>query len=72
MGVSEATISRLKNEHLAGFCAMLAHAGLKVVPVAYVCVNRESYEAITLIASRAMSNQDTAKKLLWDEDGGES
>ena len=68
IGSSEATVSRLKNEHLETFSMVLAHAGLKVVPQTHVCVDRESYEAMTLIASRAMADRDIAKKLIWEGD----
>lgn len=37
MGVSESTVSRLKNEQMEVLCGMLAHLGLKVVPVEMQC-----------------------------------
>lgn len=38
MGVSEATVSRLKNEQMEGVVAFLYHAGFKVVPQDYRCI----------------------------------
>jgi hypothetical protein len=68
MGMSESTISRLKNEHLAHFALLLAHIGLKVVPTDRVCVSRETYLAMSHIASKAMANERMARELVWDDD----
>ena len=68
LGVSESTISRMKNEHLEVLCALLAHAGLKIVSGTHACVDRESYEAMTLIATKAMADKDIARKLIWEEE----
>lgn len=46
---------------------MLAAAGLKVVPADRVCVQREKYEAMVTIASAAMADPETARRLTWDE-----
>ncbi len=67
-GVSESTVSRWK-EGIEPVTRMLAQVGLKVVPADHVCVDRASYEAMTLIASRAMANRDIAKKLIWEGEG---
>ena len=50
MGVSEPTISRLKNEHLGPFARMLAHLGLKIVPVAVHCYDPAYIEAVQTLA----------------------
>jgi len=68
MGMSESTVSRLKNEHLQHFALLLAHVGLKIVPADRVCVSRETYEAMTHIATRAMSNADVARQLVWEDE----
>lgn len=68
MGVSEAHISRMKNEHLEQVCLMLAHAGMKVVSNDKVCVNREAYESMSYIASKAMADRDISKRLIWEDE----
>lgn len=51
IGVSESTISRmLAPEHLDKVALMLAHAGLKVVAVEAICVDRRMYERVRLHA----------------------
>ena len=69
LGVSESTVSRmLAPESLDKMAAMLAHAGLKVVPVERVCVDPQMYEAMTRIASRAMADAETAQRLVWGDE----
>lgn len=63
MGVSDSTISRLVNDHLDNFAAMLAHAGLKCVPVESRCVSPETYEFLTSSHARVMAK---APQLIWD------
>lgn len=65
MGVSDSTISRLVNDHLDNFAAMLAHAGLKVVPVEHTCVSAETYQFLTATHARVMQK---APQLIWDTD----
>ena len=65
MGVSDATVSRLVNDHLDNFAAMLAHAGLKVVPVEHTCVSAETYQFLTSTQARVMQK---APQLIWDTD----
>lgn len=63
MGVSEATVSRLKNERMAEVLQMLAHLGLKVVPADHTCVSRETYEFLTRTHLRVVQQ---APELIWD------
>lgn len=67
LGVSEATISRLKNEHLETLCAVLAHAGLKIVEAEAVCVDAATYRAVTHIATKAMANPTIAEQIVLGE-----
>lgn len=46
---------------------LLHAAGLKVVPADRVCVQREKYEAMVTIASAAMADPATARRLTYDE-----
>ena len=69
MGVSESTVSRmLAPAHLDQMAILLAHAGLKVVPVERICVDPQMYEAMTRIASRAMADTETAQRLVWGDE----
>ena len=69
MGCSESTVSRmLAPDHLDKLALLLAHAGLKVVPVERICVDPQMYEAMTRIASKAMSNADMAQQLVWGDE----
>lgn len=67
-GISEPTISRVKNEHLETLCLLLAHAGLKIVSAERICVDREMYEAMTKIATRAMADSEMAQRLVWEDE----
>ena len=68
MGVSESTISRMKTEQLEHLCLLLAHAGLKIVSIEKVCVDAEMYAALSCIASRAMADEETSRKLVWEDE----
>lgn len=46
---------------------MLNAAGLKVVSADKVCVDRSRYEAMVTMASAAMSDEQTVRRLTWDE-----
>jgi hypothetical protein len=65
MGVSEATVSRLKNERMEDCLRLLAHLGLKVVPVEHRCVKAEAYAFLVQTHERVMR---AAPHLIWDED----
>lgn len=63
MGVSESTVSRIKNERLEEMMLFLAQLGLKVVPVEYKCVDPATYEFLTTTHQRVLSR---APELIWD------
>lgn len=63
-GMSEGTISRLKNEHLDNLCALLAHAGLKIVEAECTVVDAETYRAIAHIATKAMADPQVSRWLV--------
>lgn len=46
---------------------MLSAAGLKVVSADKVCVDRARYEAMVTMASAAMADEQTMRRLTWDE-----
>lgn len=68
MGVSESTISRLKNEHAEAFCAMAAHLGFKLVPSEHRCVNPETFAAFELLFAKAMSLTSPGRLVFEDGD----
>lgn len=67
LGTSEPTVSRWKNEDLENIIRMLSVAGLKVVNGDRVCVRRAEWALVTRIAARALSNEQSAMTLLFEE-----
>jgi hypothetical protein len=67
MGVSEPTITRLKNDHLQNFALVLAHLGLKVVPAEYKCYNPDYVESILTLARAQLLENSAPKTLEWEE-----
>lgn len=65
MGTSEATVSRLKNDHLEPLCKLLAHAGLKIVPADLRCIDPIELEAYLMLAKKA-AQAVTVESLTWD------
>jgi hypothetical protein len=66
IGVSEATISRLKNEHLETLCSVLAYAGLKIVPAEAQCVSPDTLSALVTFAKAHMAAVTSASELSVD------
>lgn len=67
MGVSGSTISRLKSDHIETFCAVLAHAGLKVVPVEMRCYPEDRMQAILTLARERLDQINSASEMAVDE-----
>ena len=65
MGVSEATVNRIKTERMEDVLALLTHLGLKVVPAEFKCVDPEAYAFLTKTHERVMRVQP---QLIWDVD----
>lgn len=68
MGVSETTFSRLRSDHLPNLCALLAHMGLKVVPLDRVSVDPDTYRALCHIATKAMARPEIADLIVMEDD----
>ena len=62
LGGSDSTITRTK-EKIEDVFYLLYQAGWMCVPADMVCVDRRTYEAVTLIASKAMGDEDIAHKI---------
>lgn len=63
MGLSDATVSRLKNEKLEEVATLCAFLGIKWVPADHVCVARETYDFLTKTHQRVMAK---APELVWE------
>lgn len=63
MGISESELSKLKNDKLEDVLKMLAHCGLKVVPVTFKCMDPLTHAFVTRTAQKAMTE---APGLVWD------
>lgn len=66
-GVSDSTISRLKTDHLDTFSKVLAHLGLKVVPIEMKCYEPDQIAAVFTMAKAYMKTIDTPEKLQFDD-----
>lgn len=53
MGVSESTVSRMKDGELEKLSCLLAAVGLKVVPVDMHCYQEAEIEALRILARRS-------------------
>ena len=63
MAVHESTISRMKDGQIDTFGALLAHLGLKVVPVGMQCFNPAYVEALRTLAEAGIKGQ--TPRLEW-------
>lgn len=63
LGVSEATVSRIKTEKLEDAITLLYHLGFKVVPQDMKCYPAEYVQALHTMARMHMAE---AKTLEWD------
>lgn len=72
IGKDDSTASRVRSEEarvsVSDAVRLICAAGLKVVGADKVCVDRARYEAMVTIASAAMADQQTARRLTWDEE----
>lgn len=68
----DSQVSRIRSGELGAkaheVIRLLYAAGLKVVPADRVCVQRETYAAISTIAAKAMANTQIANQLMWDDE----
>ena len=71
LGKDRTVASRIRSGEREATVAELARliplCGLKLVDKDKVCVDRRAYDSMTYIASRAMADQQTAQRLIWDE-----
>jgi len=71
IGKDESTVCRIRSEEakvsVSDAVRLLYAAGKKVVNADKVCVDRARYEAMVTMASAAMSDEQTVRRLTWDE-----
>lgn len=71
IGKDDTQASRIRSGQLGttvqDLARMLHAAGLKCVSAEKVCVDRARYEAMVTMASAAMSDEQTVRRLTWDE-----
>jgi len=68
MGLSEATVSRIKNERIEEAVMFMAYLGLKVVPSDYQCVDSKTFAAFEVLYEKAMSMTTPAKLIFEDQE----
>lgn len=66
LGVSESTVSRLKNDQLLEILRMLAHMGFKVVPNTVRCYPADQIGAIFALAKERMAQLQSVEQLSWE------
>jgi len=66
MGVNPSTVSRLLSEHLDKLALVMAHAGVKAVPVEAACFDPEYVRALQVLAGRAVIAQQLPT-LDWED-----
>lgn len=67
LGVSEATLSRIKNEDLERCLNLISILAGKVVPFIARCYTPETIEPLLQLAKQRMAQLDNVKQLEWDE-----
>jgi hypothetical protein len=68
LGCNESTVSRLLTDHLDRLAQVLAHAGLKVVPENFRCVDPEVAHAIEVLHDKAMRRVGSPVSLMWEDE----
>lgn len=64
-GLSESKVSRLKNDHLGDFAAMLAALGLKVVSVNLKCIREDEYQFLYRTSMPELARRANTPELDW-------
>lgn len=67
LGVSESTLSRIKNDDLERIVLLLALLGAKVVPTTARCYAPDTIEPLLILAKQRMAQLETVEQLAWDE-----
>lgn len=68
LGVSESTVSRMKEKELPEIALLLDALGLKAVPRAHRCYDEKSLAAIIELAKQRMAQIDEPQHLAWGDE----
>lgn len=68
LGIVESTLSKMKGDELEKAAQVMAAAGLKVVPVAYRCVDPRYMEAILVLAGQQIDRLRQRPELSFEDE----
>lgn len=72
IGKSDSSACRVRDGEspltLTEWCELIEVAGLKLVSRDKYCVDKEIYDAMAAVATKAMGTPDIARRLVWDEE----
>lgn len=68
LGVSESTVSRIKNERMEECLSLLYHAGFKVVPAEKVCITPDALAFMRQVTARVLASDDQARELFGGDE----
>lgn len=68
LGVSDSTVSRIKNEQMEGVLLLLYALGFKVVEQGKSYVDQNELRALRAVYCRVMSDEDSASRLFEDDE----
>jgi hypothetical protein len=68
MGLSESTVSRMKDGQIHAICQLISACGLKVVPAKYKCLDPIKAQAMVTLYEAALARISNPIELLWGED----
>ncbi|WP_269473991.1 CII family transcriptional regulator [Variovorax sp. RA8] len=66
MGISESTVSRMKNDQLEQFSELLAHLGLKVVNQEMQCFPPDQIQALLTLSKVHLASIERPDQLIWE------
>lgn len=66
MGISESTVSRMKNDQLEQFSELLAHLGLKVVNQEMQCFPPDQIQALLTLSKVHLASIERPDQLVWE------
>lgn len=67
IGVSESTVSRLLADHVDNVAAIIAHVGMKTVPVDKVCVPAATWAEYQRVYRRVLANEQAAQSIVLED-----
>ncbi len=68
LGVSESTVSRMKDGQIESICRLISACGLKVVPAKYKCLDPVKANAMVTLYEAAMQRINNPIELLWGDE----